>query len=333
MRSKKSKIKTCIVFLLVVTLLSTPVFAISATGVRTDENVAPTAEDLDFTTYRGVVLHGNLMAADAEGDQFEFQIVRAPRRGEVELDSATGFFTYTPPDSRRNRDSFTYVAVDARGNISPEATVNVRIERQSAQVNYADMDGHFAHVAAITLAENDIFIGEQLGNRHFFGPNTLVTRGEFLAMVMRLSDLEILTDVTRTGFADDDAIADWLKPYISTAVMNEVVRGISSCEGFIFNPNTFITLGEASVMLNNAIGFADVPTAGNIMEDLAAPAWAHQATVNLRTSNIIPSEDADVYYQSLTRAEVALMLVSAIDYSEGRIPTQHSPLRWALSTT
>ena len=324
----KIKMQRCIVFFFVMALLCAPVFAVSVNEPSTDENLAPIAEDLDFSTYRGVVLHGSLMAIDAEGDLLEFQIVRAPRRGEVELDTATGIFTYTPPDNRRTRDSFTYVAVDARGNISPEATVNIRIERQSAQVNYVDMDGHFAHVAALTLAENDIFIGEQLGDRHFFGPNNLVTRGEFLAMVMRLSDLEILTGVTRTGFADDDMIADWLKPYVSTAVMNEIVRGAPSGGGFVFNPNTMVTLGEASVMLNNAVGFANVPTAGNIMEDLTAPAWAHQATVNLRTFNIISSEDEDVYCQSLTRAEAALMLVAAIDYAEGRIPAQHSPLRW-----
>ena len=190
-------------------------------SASTKENMPPVAEDLEFTTFRDVMISGNLVATDPDGDLFEFQLIREPRRGQIELDTSTGEFSYTP-DTRRRRDTFTYVAVDAYGNISKEATVTINISRQSSSVSYVDMHGHSAHVSALTLAENNIFIGEQIGERHFFNPDSTVSRGEFLTMVMRMGETELITGVTRTSFVDDHAIADWLRPYVATAVYAEI---------------------------------------------------------------------------------------------------------------
>jgi len=85
------------------------------------------AEALELTAYRNTALTGMLVAVDPEGDLLEYQIVRSPKKGELELDSPTGLFTYTPFDAKRGRDRFTYVAIDALGNISDETTVTIRI--------------------------------------------------------------------------------------------------------------------------------------------------------------------------------------------------------------
>jgi len=306
-----------------------PVLAVDASPSPSVENRAPAAEDLELSTFRDVAVSGTLLALDPEGDMLEFQIVRSPRRGDLELDQATGHFTYTPHEGRRGRDVFTYVAIDALGNISSEASVRLRIERQSRQVYYADMVGHEAHLAAIELSERDIFVGEQIGGRHFFNPNVPVRRGEFLAMALRASEADILTGIVRTGFSDDNEIADWLKPYVSTAVLGGVVQGLPQDGSLVFAPHDYISVSEASVILNNVLGLYDVPVMGYSGETSTVPTWAKQATSNLRAESIISSGDPGVYQSTLSRADAAQMLQGTVALLERRSVQTSSLLNWA----
>ena len=316
----------CLVLLLAITM---PVLAADPVPSPTAENRAPRVEDLELSTFRDVAVSGTLLALDPEGDLLEFQIVRSPRRGDLELDQSTGRFTYTPHEGRRGRDVFTYVAIDALGNISSEATVRLRIERQSRQVYYTDMDGHQAQLAAIELSERDIFVGEQIGGRHFFNPNNPVRRGEFLAMVLRASEADILTGIVRTGFSDDSEIADWLKPYVSTAVLGGVVQGLHQNGSLVFAPHDYISVSEASVILNNVLGLYDVPVMSYSGGIYAAPVWARQATSNLRAESIISSDYPGVYQSTLNRADAAQMLQGAVALLEGRSVQSSSLLNWA----
>ena len=321
----KTHTKTIILLVLLTILLALPALANEPTA----ENLAPVAEDLEINTFRGVDVTGSLIAVDPEGDFLEYQIVRPARKGEVQLDQATGQFTYTPLEGKRGRDHFTYVAVDSLGNISDEATVRIRIERQRGNVQYEDMQGHNAHFAAVSLAEREIFVGEQVGGRHFFNPDAPVRRGDFLAMSMRLVDAPLLSGIVRTGFADDSYIASWLKPYVSTAVLDGVVQGKQcSAQGLIFAPDAYITANEAALVLNNVLGLSDVPVAA-FGAELVAPAWAHQAMVNLAVQGIIPPTHSTVQQSNLTRADVAQLLLGATDVLEGRTSPTPSLLGWA----
>ena len=319
--------KSIILLALMALLLTIPALA-TGPSPSPVENLPPVAENLELTTYRGVGIAGVLLAVDPEGDFMEFQLVRSPRKGEVDLDQASGQFTYTPQEGKRGRDHFTYVAVDALGNISAEATARIRIERQRSNVKYKDMPGHTAHFAAISLAERDIFVGEQIGGRHFFRPNAPVRRGEFLAMSMRLVDTDLLSGIQRTGFADDAYIAAWLRPYVSTAVLDGVIRGLHCPDGaLIFAPDAYITAGEAALVLNKVLDLQDVPAAA-LWTTIPAPDWAHQAMVNLYAYNIISLENPAVYHQPLTRADVAKTLLEAIYLLENGIAPTSSLLGW-----
>ncbi|MCL2828497.1 MAG: Ig-like domain-containing protein [Oscillospiraceae bacterium] len=117
--------KRFLLFVLTILLLIPSALAVE----MATENQAPIAEALELTTYRDIALAGMLIATDPEGDLFEYQIVRSPKKGQLELDSPTGLFTYTPLEGKRGRDTFTYVAIDAVGNISDETAVTIRIRR------------------------------------------------------------------------------------------------------------------------------------------------------------------------------------------------------------
>ena len=77
-------------------------------------------------------------------------------------------------------------------------------------MTYADMDGNPAHFAALKLAEEGILIGERMGNNYFFNPDKVVSRGEFVAMAITCLGFEVVTPVTKTGFADDSDTPTWV---------------------------------------------------------------------------------------------------------------------------
>lgn len=274
------------------------------------EGSAPVAENLEITTYRGVSVDGRLSAVDPDGDVLEFTVTTPPTKGIVELGN-NGSFVYTPHEGKRGKDYFGYMAVDADGNRSQEATVIIKIAKAKTDVTYSDMEGNGAYYDALVLTEQGVFTGQQIGGSYVFAPETTVTRGEFLTMCMELSDSKILSGVSTTGFADDDAIPTWQKPYVATALMNGTISGYSEAGAATFSGQTPITCAEAAVMLSSILSVTNVSSFSN---DLGTPVWAGQAVANLNACRILP--DGFVSDASLTRAQAAQMLVSAMNIAK-----------------
>lgn len=289
-------------------------------------NYAPIAENLCFTTFKDVAVHGEFAAVDPEGDMISFRIATQPRKGSVEVNGAG--FVYTPEAGKKGRDSFTYTAVDSNGNTSEEATVEIRIEKANVKLSYSDMEGHDAHYAALRLAEAGIYVGEQVGSAYYFKPEETLSRGEFLTLCLNTIGLEPLEGISRTGFSDDADIPVWEKAYVSTALMAGVVQGYSTSTGeIIFSSADTISGAEAMVMLNNALKIADVSVLSGLTYEEAAPAWAAQAAANLSACSIIGSSAS--YSGQLTRGEAAKMLCASLDLLEERNSDSGSLLSWA----
>ena len=282
----------------------------------TVQNMNPIAKDLEYATFRNISIHGQFSAIDPDGDAVTFEVSGVPKKGTVKAEK-DGSFIYTPGDNKKGRDTFSYHAIDANGNISNKATVTISINKQSTKITYADMADSSAHYAALVLAEKGILIGEKLGNDFFFHPDSLVTRGEFLALCLGLSDAEMLKGITRTGFADDGSIPAWAKPYVSTGLMTGIITGYRNDSGqLVFSPQKPITFSEAAVLMNNMLEITDV-TAVAAMEQTTCPVWSYQAEANLEACNIMPSMGA-YCGMNVTRAEAAEMLVAAMDVMKHR---------------
>ena len=181
----------------------------------------PTARDLEIRTYRGIPYLGQLEAADPDGGELTFAIVTQPKKGTVTVEGAN--FTYTPKENAAGGDSFTYSAANSAGAVSLPATVTVTIEKTRSGVTYADT-GEATATAAQDLAERGVFTGAKIGDKWYFEPDRTVSRGEFLAMVLETAGAEV-TDVTMTGFRDDDAIPTWAKSYAAAGVAAERGEG------------------------------------------------------------------------------------------------------------
>ncbi len=273
---------------------------------------APVAENLEIETYRGVSVGGRLLATDPDGDLAGFEITTPPGKGELTV-AADGCFIYAPAAGRRGRDYFGYKAVDAAGNRSQEATVIIKLKKQSLSTAYADMDGSAAAYAAAYLAETGVFCGRSVAGRTVFEPEAAVSRAEFLAMCLALTETPLLSGVTRTGFADDEAIAVWAKPYVATALMDGVVSGYGTAQGVVFRPDEPITGWEAAAVLDRLLRVTDVAVRET---DEAVPVWAAQSEANLRACRLLP-QDMDGA-AALDRADCAQMLAAAKELLERR---------------
>jgi len=292
--------------LAVMTLFLSPVVAEAQDG-------APIAENMELSTYRGICMEGQLRATDPEGDKIiQYQLITPPVKGEVTI-NADGSFVYTPKENKRGKDYFGYTATDEKGNTSQEATVIISLRKQKTDVTYSDLTQNGKHYDALRLAEEDIFVGEQIGGQYVFSPNTMISRGEFLSMCVALSGKPILSGVSDTGFTDDGSIPDWQKSYIVTARMNGGISAVSETGSTDFEATSPITCAQAAVMIDNIFSISKV-SAANLSNH--APDWAAQSVANLIACDVLPEHCDTAQY--LNRAMTADMLSAVMDILENR---------------
>ena len=297
--------------------LTAPALALTSTTADV-ENAAPIAEDLALKTYKGVAVSSRFAAVDPEGDLVTFQVVDSPARGQVAMDETDpAAFTYTPYEGKKGKDSFTYVAIDAKGNSSKPATVKVVIQKQTTAVSYSDLTGDPAHYAALRLAEEGVYTGRQVGSLYCFDPDSAFTREEFLTMAMTAAGKEPLADVSLTGFYDDGDISAWAKGYVSAALVVGTVEGSRNDAGqTVFAPNAPITQAEAAVIIDRLLATGDVSGTASAFSEETAPAWAYQSMVNMEAVSVL-SSSTDLY-EPLTRAQSAQMLSAMLDVLDSR---------------
>ena len=276
---------------------------------------APIPQNQDVVTYQNVACQGTLTAVDNEGDAYTFAIVDQPNKGAVSLAEDGATFVYTPEEGRSGKDTFTFTATDAEGNESAPATVTIHIRKQKTDVTYRDMAGNAAHAAALRLAEEEVFVGEQYAGAWFFDPEAAVSRSEFLAMAMDAAGVEVEDEVRLTGFQDDEAIPTWAKSYASAAVREGILSGVATDAGVCFQGDEPITLPEAAAVMDRLLDVADVELDA-LME--AQATWSTQAVANMVSVHVVSagSFGAETASAPVTRAQAAQILAAALDVLE-----------------
>ena len=290
----------------------------SKTEAPAPEN-APAARDLEIRTYRGIPYQGQLEGTDPDGGDLTFAVVDQPKKGTVTVEGAN--FTYTPKNNAAGADSFTYTAANSAGIMSPPAVVTVTIEKTRSGVTYADTDAATA-TAAQDLAEQGIFTGAKIGEKWYFEPDRTVSRGEFLAMTMETAGIEV-TDVTMTGFCDDEAIPTWARSYAAAGVAEGIVQGKPTEHGAAFSCGEPISYSEAATVLNRVLNLGDVELEVWYADRDAVPSWAAQAVGNMEALNVLSvgSFGSDGLETAVTRADAARMLSAAGTLLRGEEPS------------
>lgn len=267
-------------------------------AVRGKEDQAPVARDLAVETYKNLPNEGVLKVTDPEGQKLTYTVARQPRRGEVII-REDGSFLYTPKKNKVGVDSFTYTAADPAGNVSREATVTVQILKPAEAAQYTDTVGLDCRFEAEWLRNTGLFVGEKVGGEACFQPDKAVSKGEFLAMVLKALDIPVEQQASYTGMAAD--APGWLKPYLAAAVRAGLMAGWPG-EGDSFAADAPITGGEAAVLLHNALDLSG--TADAIHTDSEEITTWSQTAVTVMNQNGF-SFTAE---QILNRAQTAQIL-------------------------
>ncbi|WP_416311187.1 retention module-containing protein [Pseudomonas sp. W03] len=94
----------------------------------TPVNDAPIAEDQSKTTAEDTAVSDKIVATDVDQDTLSFTLKSGaePKHGTLELNPATGEYTYTPVKNYNGTDSFTVVVSDGQGG-SVESVVNIEV--------------------------------------------------------------------------------------------------------------------------------------------------------------------------------------------------------------
>lgn len=289
----------------------------------TRENSAPTLSMEDekifsVSTHQTVTVYGKVGAYDPDGDSLRYEIVTYAKNGFIELDSATGEYSYTPIGAYFGEDSFEYVAVDKYGNYSTSKKVSLTVEKLKTDVVYSDMSGHRAHHAALTMTELGIMSGTSIGSNTYFMPDKSVSRIDFVVMLMHAIGIDNVENVFDTGFDDDDEIPASMKGYVNRAREMGLISGSVNAEGeYLFLPNRAISRAEAALIVSNLVE-GSVPTVKPTFSDKnEIPSWAHDAIYTLNDLGILSSDNGEIApTANISRAQVAQMLYALMNILE-----------------
>jgi len=279
-------------------------------------NLSPTATPKDsyieVWTQKDISTYGTLTGSDPDGDSIIFEIVKYPENGILELlDVNSGDYRYTPCDGITGEDSFTYVVRDEWGNYSPAREVIVDIDKAASELVFTDMDGHWAHNAAIVMVSENAMDADTVSGKLYFRPDEEITREEFLVTVMKaLGSGEI--EPSATVFADNDKISNSARGYISRAYKLGIVKGSNENGKLYFNPQDTITRAEAAVILNAIIG-APVPETVPVFADgSSVPAWAKGSIYALTNAGVFKGTGSGKFSPNdvLSRAQTAQILLT-----------------------
>ena len=254
-------------------------------------NLAPTAgltaDSVSVWTQTDITAFGKLSASDPEGDAMTFEIVQYPTKGILELrDAMTGDYTYTPCANVTGKDSFTYAAVDEWGHYSEECSVIVDIEKAASDISFADMDGHWAHNAAIVMAAENAMETEEVDGKILFNPDENITREDFLVTVMKILGAGDIPPA-ETVFADNDEISEDASGYVARAYSLGVISGEEIDGLSYFKPSSTVSRAQAAVILNTIIGAEEPDTVPVFADGDSVPTWARGALYALTSEGIL----------------------------------------------
>ncbi len=278
-------------------------------------NAAPVTERSPITgavsvwTQCDIGAYGTLPGSDPDGDKIVFEVTEYPEKGILTL-SESGSYRYTPFAGAKGSDSFTYTVRDEWGHYAKPRTVPVTVEKCASGLILSDMEGHWAHNAALVMvSENAMSLRYDNGSL-CFDPDLEMAREEFVTTVMKaLGSGEIAP--ARTGFADDAEISEEASGYVARARSLGIVRGSGSEEGNLFRPKDPVTRAEAAVILNKIVGAEETDAVAVFADGSSVPVWAKPSLSALTSAGIFSGTGSGEIAadRTLTRAEVAELLL------------------------
>ena len=279
----------------------------------TEENILESeALNSSFEIFKNKMLEASFEANIASGESVYYAVTVQPSHGTIVQSGDFGKnYIYTPEEDFTGEDTFSF-RLENGDKFSNAATVTVTITEDTTDVIpffYIDMQNHWANYSASHLAARGLIIGEEIGNRFYYCPEKMMTRGDFMLFLLAITEnnLDASVDVEDSLFADKDMLPDWLLEAAKVAYSKGIIKGSSQNGKIYLNLDKNITRAEATVMISNVLD--DKSSTENITyKDVAnIPTWAVNSVKNLSAYKIIQGDSAGTFrpMDILTRAEGA----------------------------
>ncbi|BBI30893.1 S-layer homology domain-containing protein [Cohnella abietis] len=185
---------------------------------------------------------------------------------------------------------------------------------------FRDIQSHWARKDIIELSAANIVAGFKDGS---FQPNGNVTREQFLKMLVELRKLPLSS--SDVPFKDVEQ-GRWSAPYIAAGLMNGVLLPADFPDGF--KPSQPITRYEMAVWIVRALQLPppkEEKLLGKVKDQADIKNNRDLIEAALGTGIIRGNPDGSFKGgNNSTRAEAAVMLVRALHYSPGQLPTTES---------
>ena len=280
----------------------------------TNVNMTPTASNgasLSAWTMKNNACFGTLLGYDPDGDDLKFEIVSYPEKALVSLTNEnTGDYIYTPYENARGKDAFSYRVRDSFGNYSKECTVEIQIENKRSNLKFSDVDRLDLNAVAVVCERNLMSYEKEDNGTASFNPDEVVTREEFIVLIMNVMGAKDVPMLEKTRFADDKDIKPEYKGYIESAFALGIIKGERQADGIHINPKKPITLAEGAVIINNIIGANKDTCLTVFSDDDEIPSWARSSIEALTEVGILKKDEGKISpNEPLTKAQVATILL------------------------
>lgn len=272
------------------------------------------AQSSSISTYKNTAITSTLRSEIASGEtNLVYVIETQPSHGTLLYeDNKTATFTYTPDRDFLGTDTFSFKLTN--GTLSSNvAMVTITVTENAEPIipfYYVDMQNHWANYSASHLAARGLIIGEEIGSRYYFRPNTLVTRQDFILYLLSIteSNEDSNIEIPNVTFADETLYPDWLLEAAKLAYAKGIIKGSAVGNKLYLNLYSNITRAEATVMMNNTLNVTASTTDVTYSDKNDIPAWALSAVKTLTSYKIIQGDGTHFRPNSIiTKAEAIEM--------------------------
>ncbi|MGN0180104.1 MAG: S-layer homology domain-containing protein [Monoglobaceae bacterium] len=172
---------------------------------------------------------------------------------------------------------------------------------------------HWAYEYIAMLGERSIVSGDQ----GMFRPDEIVTRAEFLKMLINV--LELDGNDSAVSF-EDVSMDDWFYPFVSVGVEIGLINGVSETQ---FSPMEAVSRQDMAVMLERAMDIRGVPLnkvsyPAEFLDRDSIADYAAEAVATLHKAGILRGYQSCFHpTDSATRAEASKVVAMVLQLYEG----------------
>lgn len=183
---------------------------------------------------------------------------------------------------------------------------------------YEDMYNHWGQYAALKLADKNIFKGMEICGKHYFYPDTLLSRADFIVLLISALGMDVTKarDIANP-FADAAEIPAWANLYAKTAYDCGIISGALENGKLYFHPNDILTRIEIIKILDgvikpDALGKSIVQYADMYL----VPDWGIDAVQSMTDYGILKGYDDNTVrpYVKINRAMAAEFILQVLNY-------------------